>query len=65
MKQKNVIIDGKTYEIDKLSENLQKQIMSLRIADIEIERTRNILSMLKNSRSVYADLIKKELLAEA
>ena len=56
-----IIVDGKEYLIDDLSENAKQQLGSLRATDAEIVRLEAMLAMLKTARIAYARAARDEL----
>jgi hypothetical protein len=56
-----IIIDGKEYLIDDLSEAAKNQLGSLRATNAEIARLEALLAMLKTASMAYARAAKEEL----
>ena len=56
-----IIVDGKEYLIEDLSENAKQQLGSLRATDAEIARLEAMVAMLKTARIGYARAAKEEL----
>jgi hypothetical protein len=56
-----IIIDGKEYLIDDLSESAKNQLGSLRATNAEITRLEMLLAMLKTASMAYARAAKEEL----
>lgn len=52
-------INGKTYEIDKLSDQTKAQLASLQFVDTEIAKTKALLAALQTARNSYAQSINK------
>lgn len=49
-----ITIDGKEYELDKLSEETRNQIVSLQACDRKIESLQQDLAMIQTARNAYA-----------
>lgn len=49
-----ITIDGKTYEIDKLSDEAKGQLASLQITDKEIASLKSQLAIAQTARNAYA-----------
>ncbi|WP_253444578.1 DUF6447 family protein [Halomonas sp. Y3] len=56
-----ITIDGKQYELDKLSEQARNQVVNLRITDQEIQRLNHQLAIAQTARVAYANALKREL----
>ena len=56
-----IIVDGKEYLIEDLSDNAKQQLGSLRATDAEIVRLEAMVAMLKTARIAYARAAKEEL----
>lgn len=61
MTDQKLVIDGKEYKLDDLTETVKAQLASLRATDMEIARHEAILAMLKTARVAYAKAAKEEL----
>jgi hypothetical protein len=57
----NVSIDGKDYDLEKLSESAKAQLTSMRLADAEIQRLNIQLAITQTARNAYALAVRKEL----
>lgn len=58
---KTLTIDGKEYDLDKLSEEARNQVVNLRVTDQEIARVKQQLAIYQTARSTYAQALKKAL----
>lgn len=58
---KTLTIDGKEYDLDKLSEEARNQVVNLRVTDQEIARVKQQLAIYQTARSTYAQALKKSL----
>lgn len=58
---RTITIDGKQYELDKLSEQARNQVVNLRITDQEIQRLNHQLAIAQTARVAYANALKREL----
>lgn len=58
---KTITINGKTYDLDGLSENARAQVVNLRVTDTEIERMRAQISIYQTARATYARALQREL----
>jgi glycerate kinase len=56
-----IVIDGKEYEFESLSEAARSQVTNLRATDQEIARTQALLAMLQTARTAYAQTLAEEL----
>ena len=54
-------LDGKDYDIDKLSDTAKAQAASLRFVTAEIERHKAQLAVLQTAYAAYARELKQEL----
>ena len=52
-----ITIDGKTYEIDKLSDEAKGQLASLQITDKEIASLKSQLAIAQTARNAYANAL--------
>jgi len=57
----SVTIDGKEYDADKLSDNVQAQLLSLQAVDRRIENLQEELAILQTARIAYGNALKTEL----
>lgn len=58
---KTIVIDGKQYAVDQLSQESRKQIGSLRMVDAQIARLRAELTVAQTARTVYARTLQASL----
>ena len=56
-----IIIDGKEYQTDELSENARKQLGSLQVCDQKISQLEVDLNIVKTARAAYARVLQREL----
>ena len=54
-------IDGKAYELDKLSDEAKKQLGSLQAVDTEIQRLEQRKAIAQTARNAYARALQEEL----
>ncbi len=59
--EKNVKIDGVSYKLSDLNENVHKQMNNLRVADQEITRLNHQLAIAQTARNSYAQALGEEL----
>ncbi|MCB1670484.1 MAG: DUF6447 family protein [Gammaproteobacteria bacterium] len=57
----NITINGKEYDLDKLSDNAKGQLSSLRIADQKIAQLQAEIALVQTARNAYARMVQKEL----
>ena len=57
----NITIDGKEYDVDKLSDEVKGQLGALQFSDAEIQRLQAQLAMMQTSRGAYANALKTAL----
>ncbi len=57
----NIKLDGKEYEIDKLSYEVKAYVQILKFTEKEIARLKLSLAAMQTARNAYADALKKEL----
>ena len=57
----NVTIDGKDYNLDDLSEDAKKQLVSLQFAQNEIQRLENQLAVFRTAAVSYSNSLKSSL----
>lgn len=57
----DITIDGKTYELDSLTEGAKAQLGSLQFVDAEIARVQALLAALQTARNAYASALNAEL----
>lgn len=60
-KAQNVVIDGKKYALDSLSDQARAQLNNLRITEGEIDRLNAQLAIAQTARSAYASVLQDEL----
>ena len=57
----NITIDGKEYDVDKLSDEVKNQLGALQFSDSEIQRLQAQLAMMQTARAAYANALKAAL----
>ena len=57
----NVTIDGVDYNLDDLSEDAKKQLVSLQFAQSEIQRLENKLAITRTAAVSYSNSLKSQL----
>ena len=55
----SVIIDDKEFDLDDLSDEARAQMESLRVCDIKIAETQQLMAMLQTARNAYASALKE------
>lgn len=61
MSDQKITIDGKDYNIDKLSEDTKGQLVSMRAVDTEIARLQTLQAICQTARNAYAAALKEAL----
>lgn len=56
-----ISIDGKDYDFDAFSDDAKKSVNTLRFIDAEIVRLQNLIAVQQTARTVYANILQKEL----
>ncbi|MBE0548837.1 MAG: hypothetical protein IH627_14570 [Rubrivivax sp.] len=56
-----ITIDGKAYELDKLSEAALQQLKNIRMADQELARLQMQQALVQTARSAYGHVLQAEL----
>ena len=56
-----VTIDGKEYDLEKLSENAKGNIASIRLADQKLAQLQSEIAMIQTARNAYAQSLAAEL----
>jgi hypothetical protein len=56
-----IMIDGKEYDFDMLSDEAKRNINTLRFIDAEIVRLQNLIVVQQTARTVYVNILQKEL----
>ena len=56
-----ITIDGKEYELEKLSDAAKAQLMSLQAADAKLNQLRTELNLIQTARNAYAQALAAEL----
>ena len=56
-----ITIDGKSYELDQLSEAARQQLKNIRMADQELQRLQMQQALVQTARSAYGHVLKTEL----
>ena len=57
----NVTIDGKEYDLDKLSENAKKQLANLQFVQSEIQKIEANLAVYRTAAATYSAALKNDL----
>lgn len=57
----SLTIDGKSYEIDSLSDATKNQIMNLRVVEAKIAQLQQDLGIAQTARNAYASALKESL----
>ena len=57
-------LDGKEYEVEKLSQEAQTILKSLQFADTRVSELTNMQAILQRAKNSYVDSLKKEMLTE-
>ena len=57
----NVTIDGKEYDLDKLSDEAKKQLGSLQFVQSEINKLNGQIAVYKTAAVAYTNALKKEI----
>jgi hypothetical protein len=50
----HVTIDGRDFELDKLSEPARQQAVNINLVDLEIRRLQSLLAICHTARNAYA-----------
>ena len=61
MSDQKITIDGKDYNIDKLSDDAKAQLISLRAVDAEIAQLHTRQAICQTARNAYAAALKEAL----
>ena len=56
-----ITIDGKSYEVSRLSENAKSQIANIKATDREIEHLKAKMAIYQTARMAYSRALKDEL----
>ena len=59
--EKNITIDEKEYLIESLSDEAKAQIISMRVADQEIQALNHKLAIAQTARNAYAAAVREAL----
>lgn len=59
-----VTVDGKEYDLDKLSKEAKAQLASLQFVDAELQRRNAQIAVLQTARANYLAALKKTLSKE-
>ncbi|KUJ72456.1 DUF6447 family protein [Thiomicrospira sp. WB1] len=65
MAEQNITIDGKEYNLDKLSDEAKNQLTSLRVTDQEISRLQTQIAIAQTARNAYAKALSELLPKDA
>jgi len=57
----NITIDGKEYDVEKLSDAAKAQLMSLQLTDKKIAELNTELAIVQTARNAYAVALKEAL----
>lgn len=58
---KSIKIDGKSYEIDKLSKEAKKLVVAVRQADQMVARLKMEAALIQTARTTYFAMLKKNI----
>jgi hypothetical protein len=56
-----IVIDGKEYNFDLLPDNVKQGVNTIRFIDMEIIRLQNLIAIQQTARTVYVNILQKEL----
>ena len=56
-------LDGKTYDVNDLSDEAQSEFKCLQFANIRLKELNNMHALLQRAKNSYVDGLKKEMLA--
>lgn len=56
-----IIIEGKEYETDHLTDETKAQLINVRFVDSELERLKGMAAVLQTARIAYGQELKKRL----
>jgi hypothetical protein len=59
--ENTLTVDGRTYAVDRLSENAKAQVVNLKVVDEDIRRIEQRLAIYRTARAAYARALKSEL----
>jgi hypothetical protein len=60
-KKESVTIDGKRYDLDKLSENAQSQLLNIQFVESQLQQLQNEWAVSDTARIGYTNALKIEL----
>ena len=59
----NLTLDGKTYNVNDLSDNAKSQFIRLQFVNVRLDELKNMHALLQRAKNSYVDSLKKEMLA--
>jgi hypothetical protein len=59
----NLTLDGKTYNVNDLSNEAKSKFVRLQFVNIRLEELNNMNALLQRAKNSYVDGLKKEMLA--
>ena len=57
----NITIDGKEYDLEKLSDKAKEQLASLQFVQNEVKRLEALLAVSRTASNAYSNALKSEL----
>ena len=57
----NITIDGKEYDLEKLSDKAKEQLASLQFVQNEVKRLEALLAVSRTASNAYSNALKNEL----
>lgn len=57
----NLVVDGKSYDLDKLSAEARGQVVSLQFVDAELQRLNAMIAVFQTARNGYINALKPHL----
>ena len=60
-KMANITIDGKEYDLEKLSDKAKEQLASLQFVQNEVKRLEALLAVSRTASNAYSNALKSEL----
>ena len=60
----NITINGKEYDLEKLSDSAKGQLQSLRVADQKLAQLQAEIALVQTARNTYARVLQRELEGE-
>lgn len=56
-----ITIDGRSFEVDKLTDMAKAQLVSIQFVDGEIARLQGQLAAMQTARNAYVEVLRREL----